>query len=252
MTDAAQADARALVPVVRRPGPQLPASVEGPIDVALGAAAAIARPVLGVSMVVGRTAAPVLRGAWSLLLHPPLIPEEWSAGALVTRLGDQGRRLRYAAGEDLTVASGSSLDAVMPTMLDPLLDRIDITAIVLERVDLEQIVTAVLDRMDLTAIVLERVDLKRVVESAIDSIDLNDIVRNHVDLAAIAEEVIEEVNLPEIIRESSTGVASEVVDAGRMSAVSADELVSRWVDRVMLRRAKRRTEVPGADTEGET
>jgi hypothetical protein len=75
-------------------------------------------------------------------------------------------------------------------------------------------------------------------------------VRTQVDLAGIAEEVIDEVNLPEIIRESSTGVAAEVVDGARMSAVSGDELVSRWVDRVLLRRQKRRTEVPGADTEG--
>ena len=96
--------------------------------------------------------------------------------------------------------------------------------------------------MDLTEIVLDRVDLKAVVESAIDSIDLNDIVRTQVDLAGIAEEVIDEVDLPEIIRESSTGVAAEVVDVTRMSAVSGDELVSRWVDRVLLRRQKRRTD----------
>ena len=236
---------RELVPVVRRPGPQLPASMEGPIDVALGTAAAVARPVVGVAGALGRTAAPVVRGAWALFLHPPLVPESWSAGALVERLGDQGRRLRYAAGEDLTAAAGQALDVVTPTVLDPVLDRVDITGIVLERVDLERIVAAVLDRMDLTQVVLERVDLKAVVESAIDSIDLNDIVRTKVDLAGIAEEVIDEVDLPEIIRESSTGVAAEVVDVGRMSAVSGDELVSRWVDRVLLRRQKRRTEVPG-------
>jgi hypothetical protein len=130
------------------------------------------------------------------------------------------------------------------------LQRLDITGIVLERVDLERIVTAVLDRMDLTEIVLQRVDLQAVVEAALATMDLNDIVRTQVDLAGIAEEVIDEVNLPEIIRESSTGVAAEVVDGARMSAVSGDELVSRWVDRVLLRRQKRRIEVPGADVDG--
>lgn len=240
---------RELVPVVRRPGPSLPASVEGPLDVALGAAAAVARPVVGVAGAVSRTAAPAVRGAWGFFLHPPLVPEAWSAGAVLDRLGDQGRRLRYAAGEDLTVAAGRTLDVVTPTVLDPVLDRVDITGIVLDRVDLQRIVEAVLDRMDLTQVVLDRVDLKTVVESAIDSIDLNDIVRTHVDLADIAEEVIDEIDLPEIIRESSTGVAAEVVDVTRMSAVSGDELVSRWVDRVLLRRSKRRTEVPGAETE---
>jgi hypothetical protein len=242
---------RELVPVVRRPGPSLPASVEGPLDVALGATAAVARPVVGAAVTVGRAAAPTVRSAWALVLRPPLVPEAWTAGALLDRLGDQGRRLRYAAGEDLTVAAGRTLDVVTPSVLEPVLDRVDITGIVLERVDLERIVAAVLDRMDLTQVVLDRVDLKTVVESAIDSIDLNDIVRTHVDLADIAEEVIDEIDLPEIIRESSTGVAAEVVDVTRMSAVSGDELVSRWVDRVLLRRAKRRTEVPGAETQVE-
>lgn len=239
---------RELVPVVRRQGPQLPASVEGPLDVALGATAAVARPVVGAAVTVARATAPTVRSVWALVLRPPLVPEAWTAGALVDRLGDQGRRLRYAAGEDLTIAAGRTLDTVTPTVLEPVLDRVDITGIVLERVDLQRIVEAVLDRMDLTQVVLDRVDLKAVVESAIDSIDLNDIVRTHVDLADIAEEVIDEIDLPEIIRESSTGVAAEVVDVTRMSAVSGDELVSRWVDRVLLRRQKRRTEVPGAET----
>ncbi|MFN8169169.1 MAG: hypothetical protein U0S36_10335 [Candidatus Nanopelagicales bacterium] len=241
--------ARELVPVVRRPGPQLPASVEGPLDVALGATAAVARPVVGAAVTVARATAPTVRSVWALVLRPPLVPEAWTAGALVDRLGDQGRRLRYAAGEDLTAAAGQTLDVVTPAVLDPVLDRVDITGIVLERVDLERIVSAVLDRMDLTEIVLQRVDLKEIVESAIDSIDLTEIVRTKVDLAGIAEDVIDEVDLPEIIRESSTGVAAEVVDVTRMQAVSGDELVSRWVDRVLLRRSKRRTAVPGAETE---
>jgi hypothetical protein len=116
-------------------------------------------------------------------------------------------------------------------------------------VDLERLVVAVLDTMDLTTVVLDRVDLQRIVESALDSLDLNEVVRTRVDLAGIAEEVIDEVDLPEIIRESSTGVASEVVDATRMSAVGADELVSRWVDKFLLRRQQRRTHVDNVDLE---
>jgi hypothetical protein len=164
------------------------------------------------------------------------------------RLSDTGRRVRFAAREDVTELGGQGLDLVVPGILDPVLDRVDITGLVLNRVDLERIVTAVLDRMDLTAIVLDRVDLKRVVETAIQSLDLNDIVRTQVDLAGIAQEVIDEVDLPDIIRESSTGVASEVVDGARMSAVSADELVSRWVDRFLQRRKARNTQAP--DTGG--
>ncbi len=203
---------------------------------------------VGAAGAVARVAGPVARGTWSVVDGPRWCREAWTLGALVDRLGDQGRRLRYAAGEDSHHRGRPGARRRHPAVLEPVLDRVDITGIVLERVDLQRIVEAVLDRMDLTQIVLDRVDLQAVVESAIDSIDLNDIVRTKVDLAGIAEEVIDEVDLPEIIRESSTGVAAEFVDVGGMSAVSGDELVSRWVDRVLLRRQKRRTEVPGADT----
>ena len=45
--------------------------------------------------------------------------------------------------------------------------------------------------------------------------------------------------------------AAEVVDATRMSAVGADELVSRWVDRFLLRRQQRRTHVDNVRLESE-
>jgi hypothetical protein len=276
MSDASPEDepreSHALLPVVRRSAPALPAAIEVPFDVALGAAAALARPVVGVSSAVIRAVSPAARGAFGLFLHPPLVPRELSPGALAERLGDQGRRLRYAAGEDLTVAGGQTLDVVMPAVLDPVLDRVDITGIVLDRVDLERLVGAVLDGMDLTdvvlsrvdlqpiissaldgmdltSVVLEKVDLKAVIESALGSVDLTEIVTTQVDLAGIAEQVIDEVDLPEIIRESTTGVASEVVDVTRMSAVSGDELVSRWLDRVLLRRSKRMTQVANLDVD---
>lgn len=238
-------DGRAMVPVVRRGGPQLPASVEGPLDVAVGAAVTVARPVVATGVVVARAVSPLARGLLGVLSRPPLVPEAWAPAEIAQRFAARGRQVRFAAGEDLTVVSGQTLDVLVPSVVEPVLDRIDVTALVLQRVDLERLVGAVLDTMDLTDLVLERVDLKRLVETAIASIDLNEIVRTQVDLAGIAEEVIDEVNLPEIIRESSTGVASEVVDVARISAVAGDELVNRWIDRFLLRRNARRTASPG-------
>lgn len=238
-------DARPVLPVVRPSGPRLPASVEGPLDLALGAAVTVARPVVAASVAVGRAVEPLARGAWSLVARPPLVPEAWAPAEIANRLTDRGRRVRRATGADLTVAGGQSLDAVVPAVMEPLLDRIDITGLVIDRVDLQRLVAAVLDTMDLTQVVLDRVDLKRVVESAIESIDLDEIVRTQVDVAGLAEEVIEEVNLPEIIRASSTGVAAEVIDSGRISAVAGDELVNRLIDRVLRRRQARRTVAPG-------
>ncbi len=243
-------DARSLLPVVRRSGPRLPASVEGPLDVALGAAVTVARPLVALTLAFARTVEPFARDTWALVARPPLVPDAWTPAEIAARLADRGRQVRFAAGADATAATGQTLDAMVPAIVEPLLDRIDVTGIVLQRVDLERLVEAVLDTMDLTGLVLERVDLKRIVETAIASLDLTDIVRTQVDVAALAEEVIEEVNLPEIIRESSTGVAGEVIDGARISAVAGDELVNRWIDRFLLRRQARRTEAPGRPVEG--
>jgi hypothetical protein len=219
--------------------------VEGPLDVALGAAVTVARPVVAVTGVLARSLEPFARAGWELVARPPFVPDGWTPASVASRLADRGRQVRFAAGEDATVASNQALDLVVPAVLDPLLDRIDLTGLVLARVDLERLVGAVLDTMDLTGIVLDRVDLKRIVETAIESIDITEIVRTQVDVASLAEDVIEEVNLPEIIRESSTGVAGEVVDTARISAVAGDELVNRWIDRILQRRQGRRTDAPG-------
>jgi hypothetical protein len=200
---------------------------------------------VAVAYAAGRAVEPLVRGAWALAARPPLVPEEWTPAAFASRLADRGRTLRFAAGADATEITGQTLDVVVPTVLDPVLDRVDLTALVVQRVDLERLVGAVLDTMDLTDVVLARVDLHRVVEAALDSLDLTALVRDRVDLASLAEEVVDEIDLPDIIRESSTGVAGEVVDGARLSAVAGDELVNRWIDRFLQRRLARRTMAPG-------
>ena len=120
------------------------------------------------------------------------------------------------------------------------LDRLDLTEVVLSRVDLQRVVRevlirldaetlsevlvlvdvdavaarldvdavagrldmdAVLDRLNLTSTVIDRVDLGVVVDAALSK----------VDLVGIAEQIIDGVNLPEIIRESTGSMASETV-----------------------------------------
>lgn len=259
-------DAR--LPVVRRRQPALPAAVEGPLDVAVGAAVTVARPVVGVTAAVGRSLAPVVSSVWTLVSRPPLVPEQLTVGHALDRFAERGRAVRFAAGEDVTVISDDALDVLVPEILTRVLDRIDLTTLVLQRVDLERVVVEVLDRLDLTAVVLERVDLHAVVtraideldltqvvlenvdlgtvvNSAVESIDLNTLIRTQVDVAGLAEEVIDEVDLPDIIRDSTSGVATVVIDGARMSAVSGDELINRWIDRVLLRRRARHTDAPG-------
>ena len=232
------------IPVVRPSSPRLPALVEVPLDLAIGTGVTVARPVVTVGVAVGRSLAPVVRSVWDLLARPPLVPEHLTVGHAIDQLAGRGRVLRRAAGQDVVAISDDVLDALVPAVLGRVLDRVDLTTLVLQRVDLEVIVGAVLDRMDLTDVVLTRVDLATLVETAVASVDLNAIIRERVDVAGLAEEVIDEVDLPDIIRESTSSVATVVVDSARFSAATGDELVNRWVDRILLRRKARRTEAP--------
>jgi hypothetical protein len=71
-------------------------------------------------------------------------------------------------------------------------------------------------------------------------VDLDAIVAR-IDLPRLTEQVIDEVDLGELIRESSSTMASETVDALRVQGMRADGLVSRLVDRVLLRQGQRQT-----------
>jgi hypothetical protein len=105
--------------------------------------------------------------------------------------------------------------------LDQVVDRVDLDAVA-QRIDLD----AIVNRIDLDAIVA-RVDI--------------DAILARVDIAALTEEVIDEVDLGEIIRESSSTMASETVDALRVQGMRVDGLVSRIVDRILLREGQRQT-----------
>ena len=149
------------------------------------------------------------------------------------------------------------LDRVVPTVTESVIQRINITQVVVTQVDLREIILRALDRLDLTEIVLSRVDLRRVIDAALDELDLTQIVLERVDLDAIvaavpldpvierlpivdiAEYVIEQVDLPQIIRESTGGVASDAVDAVRLTSYRADTTAARLIDRVLPRRGRR-------------
>jgi uncharacterized protein YjbI with pentapeptide repeats len=151
---------------------------------------------------------------------------------------------------DLTAVVLQRVD--LDALVTAVLDRVDLTAVVLQRVDLDALVTAVLDRVDLTAVVLQRVDLDALVTAVLDRVDLTAVVLQrvdldalvnaviaHVDLIGLAEEVIDGVDLPEIIRESTGSMASDAVRGARLQGIAADEAVGRAVDRLLLRRKSR-------------
>jgi hypothetical protein len=123
-----------------------------------------------------------------------------------------------------------------------LLNQLDLTQLVLERVDLQQVVSGALAQLDLTAIVVEQVDLGDVVAAALQRVDLTAIVMSQVDLLGVAQYVVDGIDLPEIIRDSTGSVASEAVVGMRMQGIEADVIVGRIVDRMLRRRREGRAE----------
>ncbi len=113
----------------------------------------------------------------------------------------------------------------------------DLTARVLGGV-IRRIVQTALDAVDLTAIVVDNVDLDAVAER----IDVDKII-HRVDLVALADTVIEGVDLPRIIRESTDSMSAEAVLGIRSQGMHADDAVAGFVGKV-LGRAR-----PGSGTE---
>ena len=120
--------------------------------------------------------------------------------------------------------------ALVAALVVAVLDEVDLDQVV-ARVDLNQVVA----RVDLNQIAA-RIDLDGIVAR----VDI-DAILARVDLPALTEQVIDEVDLGEIIRESSSTMASETVDALRVQGMRVDGLVSRIVDRMLLREGQRQT-----------
>jgi hypothetical protein len=130
------------------------------------------------------------------------------------------------AGIDLDAVIGRiDLDAVVKTVdLDAVLSRVDLDA-VLSRVDLDEVAS----RIDLDALA-QRVE----VDAVVARVDVDAVIRR-LDLVALTREVIDAIDLPAIVHQSSGAVSSQAARAVRAEGRSADESVSRFVDRVLRR-----------------
>lgn len=139
----------------------------------------------------------------------------------------------------VNAALSAALDRAVPLIADAVLQRIDLTGLVLDRVDLARVVEATLDEMDLTQLVLDRVDIDAIVGAA----DIDEVI-DRVPIIPIAEYVIDAIDLPQIIRDSTSGVAGEALDSVRRQGVGADVLLSNFIDR-LIRRGQRDVDAPG-------
>jgi hypothetical protein len=127
---------------------------------------------------------------------------------------------RYSADGRLVTRREAVAQAVTERALDLVVSALDVNAL-LDQVDLN----AVLDQVDIDR-VLDRIDLDRLLER----MDLNDIVKR-IDVDAL----VEQTDLGAIIAASSSGAASDVLDAVRSQAVGLDEFIARWIGRLRRR-----------------
>jgi hypothetical protein len=242
------------------------------VDAVLGVAAIPIWAAVSVTKGIARATAPIGR----VVLHPPIIDKRLHPARAFDVLADRGRRTRRNATDELRRLAV----AIVPAVVQEVLNTLDLNAIVGERVDLDDLVAtvdidaiinrvdiddvvrrvdldAIVDRIDLDIVakrldidaVADRIDLDRIVDRLeIDKIVARvdvDAVIDRVDLVALAEQIIDGIDLPEIIRESTGSMASEVVRDVRIQSIDADEKVARIIDRLLRRGRTRQTDAPG-------
>lgn len=141
-------------------------------------------------------------------------------------------------GERLASPAEGLAQAIAERVISLVVDALDVNA-VLDKVDLERL----LDRIDVNSLV-DRVDVNHLlatvdVNRLLSTVDLNAVL-DRVDMNAIVgrvdvEALVEQTDLGAIIAKSSSGMASDVVDAMRSRAVGVDESLARLVARLRRR-----------------
>jgi hypothetical protein len=140
----------------------------------------------------------------------------------------------------VTSSVNAALDRLVPSIADAIIERIDLTQVVIDQVDLHRIVTSALDTLDLTELVIDRVDVDAIVAEA----DIEAVI-DRVPIIPLANYVIDEIDLPQIIRDSTSGIAGDAMNTVRRQSIGADQLVSRLADRIVFRRHGRKVDAPG-------
>jgi hydrogenase maturation factor len=215
----------------------VPRELAHAVDVALGAGArggAVVLRVVGTGRDVARLGARVAVA----------LPGAGLAGRVlsgVTRpLAADGARVRHRAVAQAQRALERAVPAILELIdADAIVRRVDANAVV-AAVDVDALlrrtdVNAVLRRVDMDAL-LAGIDIDELiaridVDAIAARIDVNAVMRR-VDVDA----VVEQTELGTIVARSTSGFASEALDAARAQTVGVDTLVTRLVDRLLRRR----------------
>lgn len=135
----------------------------------------------------------------------------------------RGARMVTSAGQTLAEVAGGMADVLLPTVAREALSRVDVTALVLEFVDLDRLAAA----LDVDSVVA-RVD----VESIAAGLDLDALVEK-VDI----DRILERVDLDDVVARVDLDRAVDRVDIARvLDRVDLDGVVDRVdIDRIIAR-----------------
>jgi hypothetical protein len=195
-----------------------------PSSVALvaGAAAGLTVELATAAIRAAESAAEIVLPALSWFSSPSVVRKRIGVvEAAASRLNERWSEARPRSEE----IAGAFAGELLPQIVDAALDHLDLTELVLERVDLDAIVA----KVDLEAVVA-RIDVNEIAKG----IDVEAIVER-IDLVGLSRYVIDELDLLELIRQSTETMAVEAAEGVRGQSLNADRYVSALVDRVLRR-----------------
>ncbi len=131
--------------------------------------------------------------AEALVLSPPLVPERYQPRRVVELLALRGSQQR----EDLSRELAAVLDRAVPLVVDELLRRVDLDA------------------------VIARLDLAKLADDVIASVDLPEIIRE--STSAVQSETVREVRMRSISGDEAVGRAMERLMPRRRRVTTHDE-----------------------------
>jgi hypothetical protein len=203
------------------------------LDAAMGAAALATTAAVSVTRVFARAVGPVGR----LVMHPPLLNERLHPARVVEAFAERGERARILANADIN----RLIAAVVPPVVNEVLDSLDLTDLVRQRVNIDSLVStvdivAVVDRMDIDAIarqldiegMLRQVDL----DAIVSKVDIDAIVRQ-VDIDAVARQVdvdaiVSQVDIDAVAKRIDLDAIAERIDIDAIvSRVNVDAILRR-------------------------
>jgi hypothetical protein len=131
--------------------------------------------------------------AEALVLSPPLVPERYQPRRVVELLALRGSQERL----ELTRELGAMLDRTVPAVVDEVLRRVDLDA------------------------VIARLDLAKLAEEVIASVDLPEIIRE--STGAVSSEAVREVRMRGISGDEAIGRAMERLRPRRRGVPTHDQ-----------------------------